>query len=47
MKVPERVDFGEKIVIQWSHSGGVPHPCDWVAMYAEGKTDSGIYFICL
>jgi hypothetical protein len=39
MKVPERVDFGEKITINWSHTG-TPHPCDWVAMYAEGKATS-------
>jgi hypothetical protein len=39
MKVPERVDFGDKIAITWSHTG-TPHPCDWVAMYAEGKATS-------
>jgi len=37
-----RVDFGGKIVINWSHTG-TPHPCDWIAMYAEGKTDSAYY----
>jgi len=42
LKVPERVDFGDKITITWSHTG-TPHPCDWVAMYAEGKTDSDYY----
>jgi hypothetical protein len=42
LQVPDRVDFGEKISITWSHTG-TPHPCDWIAMYAEGKTDSGYY----
>lgn len=42
MKVPERVDFGEKITLTWSHSG-TPHPCDWVAMHVVGTVDSDYY----
>lgn len=41
-EVPDRVDFGDKIIVHWSHTG-TPHENDWVAMYAEGKSGSDYY----
>lgn len=45
-EVPDRVDFGDKIIVHWSHTG-TPHENDWVAMYAEGKSGSGMTLLLL
>jgi len=42
LSVPARVDFGESIEINWTHSG-VPSAYDWVAMYAEGNSEKDYY----
>jgi len=42
LSVPARVDFGEKIEINWTHSGD-PSPYDWIAMYPEGKSQRDYY----
>jgi len=35
--VPERVDFGEPIVVKWENTDEATN-CDWIAMYAEGSS---------
>jgi hypothetical protein len=42
LEVPSRVDFGDKITIQWTHSG-TPNANDWIAMYPIGKSGGDYY----